>query len=324
MVKQSINLAFVGSGNWARKYHFPALAHLRTTLPSDFDIELHLHGIYSLEPVIAGTVAEQYGFGQVYPNFHALIDDEDIDAVAVAVAPTALTNVIEHLIVRQVPLFSEKPPGISAAEAHRLANLVTVPNVLAFNRRFAPLNNRFREIVRAMDQIYFVDAHFLRYARLEKGFFVETAIHWINYLEYVFGEIQQVSVEMVHNPDHPSASNRIASLTFLNGLPGRLTVFPCSGSQVERVAVHSSAKSVYLDGPLWESAGQIVIDTGASQETTVAERQEALPEIIRLGIVGEYKEFLTRACGGQPTRSTFQNGVNTMRVAEAIEQGRSL
>ncbi len=46
----------------------------------------------------------------------------------------------------------------------------------------------------------------------------------------------------------------------------------------------------------------------------------ATPEIVRVGIVGEYVEFLTAACAGRPVRSTFQNAVNSMRVAEAMQE----
>ncbi|MGC9521965.1 MAG: hypothetical protein ACP5HG_08810 [Anaerolineae bacterium] len=62
-----------------------------------------------------------------------------------------------------------------------------------------------------------------------------------------------------------------------------------------------------------------MIDSGDASEVIEPEAPAPLPEIVRLGIVAEYVEFLTKACSGQPTRSNFQNAVNAMRAAEAID-----
>ena len=47
-------------------------------------------------------------------------------------------------------------------------------------------------------------------------------------------------------------------------------------------------------------------------------------EIVERGIVGEYEEFFSRACAGLSTRSNFQNALNSMRVAEAIENNSAI
>ncbi|MGC9521963.1 MAG: Gfo/Idh/MocA family oxidoreductase [Anaerolineae bacterium] len=109
---QRINLAFIGSGNWARAYHFPALAHLIARPPEALQrIDLRLHAIYSLEPETARAVAARYGFGCVYPDLEALVEDEAVNAIAVAVTPSALLSIVERVIDKGVPLFSAKPPG---------------------------------------------------------------------------------------------------------------------------------------------------------------------------------------------------------------------
>ena len=45
---------------------------------------------------------------------------------------------------------------------------------------------------------------------------------------------------------------------------------------------------------------------------------------IRIGIVGEYQAFFDLITNGTPASSTFQNAVNSMRVAEALEYGHAL
>ncbi|MCD6286841.1 MAG: Gfo/Idh/MocA family oxidoreductase, partial [Anaerolineae bacterium] len=319
MGRQSVHLAFVGSGNWARKYHFPTLAYLtQRSVTQELGVDLYLRGIYSLDSEIAAGVATETGFEHVYPSLDALLDDEAVDAIAVAVTPSALASVLKRVIAKGVPIFSEKPPGVTTQEAKGLSDLITVPNVLAFNRRFIPLNNTFKDLVENLADIYYVEGAFYRHQRMDETFMIGTGIHWINFMEYLFGEIQDVNVERFPNPSNNTV-NRIAQLTFPNKLRGQLKVFQCAGAQVERIEVHSASRSLTLYGPLWEQPGRIIIHEGAQETIIDPEATNPLPEIIRLGIVGEYVEFLTKACAGLPTRSNFQNAVNSMRVAEVME-----
>lgn len=318
-----INLAFIGSGNWARKYHFPALAWLGEREPG-----LVLRGIHSLDAATAQSVADEYGFQQVYANLDDLLADETVNAYAVAVSPAALPQVMARLMTRPLPVFSEKPPGISAADAESLARLVTVPNVVAFNRRFIPLNNRFKALVDETPDIYFVEAHFFRHNRQDTDFVVETSIHWINYAEYLFGPIADVQTETFPHPTNDTQV-RVVRLTFASGLRGLLKIFPCTGAQGERMEVHSPSRALFLEGPLWADPGRIVIEENDGHPVLhlqkIVRREIAGnadgPEVVERGIVGEYQEFFAAVHTGVATRSNFQNAVNTMRVAEMIEKG---
>ena len=315
---KTVNLAFVGSGNWARKQHFPALDYVRVHAGERFDVRFH--GIYSLERAEAAAVAERYGFMQVYESLGALIADKEITAVAVAVSPEAVASVLERVMALRVPIFCEKPPGISTAQARHLSKIITVPNVLAFNRRFSPLNNVFKSIVDKMEHIYFIEGHFFRNNRLDETFMIGTGIHWINFVAYLFGDIAHVSVGRFRNPQNETWV-RIAQVVFANGLRGTLKFFPCTGSQAERVEVHSNAQSVYLDGPLGDNPGKIVIEAATERRVVQPEALLDAPEIVRIGIVGEYEAFFETVCNDVASRSTFQNAVNAMQVAEAIEYG---
>ena len=320
MQKQLINLAYIGCGGWAQRYHFPALAHIQSKCSDKYTI--NLRGITSLELDVAQEIATKYDFTKVYKNIDELISDKEVDAVALAVTPDALTEVLTQVIKLGVPILSEKPPGISIEQAQYLSDLVSVPNLLTFNRRFNPLNQNFRDIVTHMEDITFVQGSFYRYNRLDETFMIGTGIHWINYIEYVFGTIVRVKTHRWRNPENQSWL-RTADLTFESGLKGFLKVFPCSGSNYERIEAHSNQQSVYLDGPLWTNPGKIVIDTRNTQQV-VEQPIPLAPEIIRLGIVGEYKAFFDLITKGIPSPSTFQNAVNSMRVAEAMEFGHNI
>lgn len=317
--RRPINLAFVGTGGWARSKHFPALGYLLAhpdVLPG---VELNLQGLYSLEQETAEAVAAHYGFGRVYQSLDALMGDDAVNAIAVAVLPEATASVVSRLAARHVPILSEKPPGVTLVEAQQLAEVTSLPNLVAFNRRFAPLNNQFRDLIGTMPNIAFVEGHFLRYERHDPAFMVHTAIHWINFMEYVFGDIVEVSADAFHDPASATL-NAVAHVTFAGGLKGMLKVIPCSGSEAERLEVHSAGQSVYFTGPYGDETGQITVERNGVCEKVVPVVEPTSPEIVRIGIVGEYVEFLTLTCAGRPVRSTFQNAVNSLRVAEAMQK----
>jgi predicted dehydrogenase len=323
-----LRLAFVGSGNWAQKVHFPSLGYVREHGSDEFT--LHLRGIYSLDGESARSVAAQYGFERVYGSMDDLLADAEIDAIAVAVSPSALVAVMEQLVTRRLPIFSEKPPGISSVESQHLADLVDVPNVVAFNRRYIPLNNLFKSVVDEMSDLFFVEGHFFRHNRQDPTFALETGIHWVNFMEYLFGEIRTLRNECWPHPQNESWI-RLAHLTFAGGLRGLLKIFPCTGAQGERLEVHSPQKTAYLYGPLWADSGEIVIEENERADVLHQQKliRHTIPggqglEIIERGIVGEYEEFFAAVRTGMPTRSNFQNAVNSMRIAEAIELGIDL
>ena len=271
----------------------------------------------------ARTVAAEYGFQRVYGDLDELVADPELDAIAILVRPWHLHDVLLKLVPRGLPLFSEKTPGLTLAEAEAMARLVTVPNVMALNRRYGLLANRFRDLVQAMEGVYFAEAHFFRHERTDEPFAVETAIHIVDYLQYVFGEIGGVQTTRLPNPVNQT-TNSIARLTFASGLFGLLKIFPCTGMLVERVEVHSNAQSAFLHGPLNDDRGRITVFGGGQHggNGQVIEGSDEL--VVEQGFVDEYDEFMQAALDGVRPRATFQSVVSAMRICEAIHLGRDL
>ena len=324
--KKHINLAFIGGGWFAQRVHLPALVYLREHPQEQYD--LRLRGIYRRTRSAAEELADKYGFEQVYGSLEEVLHDESVDAVAVIVPMNALIDLLPPLADRKLPIFVEKPPGVNAAEAEYFSSLITTPNVVAFNRRFMPINNTFKQVVAEMTDVFFVEGNFFRSNRQQENFAFETGIHWINYMEYLFGDIIAVRAQRFKHPQDESW-NWLAQLTFSNGLKGVLKIFPVTGSLCERLEVHSPNKVAYLHSSFFGlDTGQIIIEeVGRNPETKLPELVQTVtpgPEgllIVNGGFVGQYQEFFEACCSGKPTRSNFQNAVNTMRVAEAIQAG---
>jgi virulence factor len=329
-----INLAVIGGGGFAERYHLPALVHLREQQAAE--CRLNLRGLYRRTTARARELVHRYGFDRAYASLDELLADAEVNAVVVIVPPEVLDSLLPSLAATGLPIFCEKPPGADFAAAQRFSELVKTPNLVAFNRRFAPFNHRFKEMVGELDHVFHVEGSFLRSSRHDSGFTLATASHWINYLEYLFGRIVEVRNQPLKRPGSDRES-RLAALTFADGLTGLLRIFPLSGAQSERLEVHSPTKILTLRGPLsgFESGrifieeaienpdradlrfGQTIIPEAVESITDAPRNQQA---IVQLGFVAQFQEFFDAIRFGTPTRSNFQNALNTMRIAQAIQQ----
>ncbi|HOF19396.1 MAG TPA: Gfo/Idh/MocA family oxidoreductase [Phycisphaerae bacterium] len=321
-VRKSIRLAFVGTGNWARRYHLPSLKHIRDTRMDGWD--LSLHGIYGIRHDEAVQLAEQYAFGRVYSRLEEILDDPDLDAVAVVITPEAAQDVLLKLLVRNAPLFTEKPPGADYAQARELAEKVHVLNVVGYNRRYNLLNNRFKELLGTVGKIEQVQGEMYRINRREPHFVMHTGGHLINLMEYLFGDIRQVRNE---KQKHPATGEtvHVAHVAFDSGLGGRIVLAPCSDRHWEGVTVRAAGQTTILHSPHNDGAGEVVIrKAGADSKGEVVARSGQRLPILEEGYALEYLDFFAAMADGRPTRSNFRNAVNTMRVAEAIETGKDL
>ena len=123
-----------------------------------------------------------------------------------------------------------------------------------------PINNTFKQVVSEMTDVFFVEGNFFRSNRQEENFAFGTGIHWINYMEYLFGDIVAVRAQRFKHLQNESW-NWLAQLTFSNGLQGVLKIFPVTGSLCERLEVHSPNKVAYLHSSYFGlDTGQIIIE----------------------------------------------------------------
>jgi predicted dehydrogenase len=316
---ETLNVAVIGTGEWARTYHLPALKYLASQVP------VRIAGIWNRTADKAEHTARTFAIETVYGSLEEAVDDGQLDCFCVLVNPRVIPEIIEKLMTRNLPIFTEKSPGRSYREAQWLADRVEVPNVVAFNRRYMPINQQFKTLLDSLQDIYFAECHFYRNERLYDEFIIETGVHGINYLEYLFGPITDVHTEIWRNPGN-GTSIYLCALRFVSGLKGIAKFFPCSGSSVERYEVHSDSTSAYLFSPQTYSSdypGKIVIHREGKHKETI-EGDGQLGMVINAGFVNEYLDFFNIVRTGGSGISNFANAANTMRVAEAIEKAVGL
>ena len=324
-----IRVGFLGAGGWGRECHLPALRLVAERMRETTSVEIG--ALCERDPAVASEVSAEYGIPRVYGTVEELAAAPDVDCFVVIVRPSSLRALLPVLASRGLPIFTEKPPGLTHDDALWLARTITVPNVVGFNRRYFPLNRRYREILGEMQGTYFAGGTMLRSERYDshrgaghEPFVTGTGVHLINLMEYFFGRIVSGRTEVLEVSSNATRAWS-CEVRFDTGIRGRMLFLPCSGSHAEWVEAHSRRQSAFLRGCQYgvlEPPGRIEIHReGKSLE--IIQGDAGLPHLVAAGFVGEYEAFFRTVTEGRPGDSTLETSENTMRVAEAIEAGRS-
>ena len=320
--KRKINLALIGAGKWAVDYHLP------TICSDDLKNKLNLCGIWNRTRSKAERAARKWGIPKIYPSLDELMQDSNIDAVSVVVNRQAVGRIIRTVSERDLPLLCEKPPGKNYQEACKLSAMVHPQSVVAFNRRYSPLNQKFKSLVDKLESLQFIECHFLRRNREDKKFVTETGVHGINLLEFLLGPIRAVDAERWFSKEKNNY-NWLARLTFASGLRGLIKFFPFAGTSLESIEIHGDDVSLYLDSDQHftdTTEGSITIYKNTKQNKIAKRNVFANCEggrLTRGGFIGEYLDFIAAVHKRRSPLSNFDNSWTSMQAAEIIEQGKS-
>ena len=320
--QRKVNLALIGAGPWAVEYHLPTL-HSKA-----LKHKLNLCGIWNRTRSKSERAAKIWGIPHIYSGLDEILQDSDIDVLSVVVNNRAVGQILRRLSRRNFPILCEKPPGKNSQEARRLATLVNPKSIVAFNRRYSPLNQKFKSLVDQLESIQFVECHFQRRHRDDHKFVTETGVHGINFLEYLLGPIRAVDAERWFSKEKNNY-NWLARLTFASGLRGLVKFFPSAGVSLESIEIHGDDVSLYLDSDQHFTdtpKGSITLYKNTKQNK-IAKRNVFVNRergrLARGGFVGEYLDFITAVQTGREPLSNFENSWTSMRAAEIIEQGKS-
>lgn len=145
-LSRPLRIGIVGAGK-AGAYHLDALRGIEGAQPAF---------LVNRGSVRAAALAARHGVGLVAADLAEALDKAPIDAAIVAVPPAATLATTLMLLERGVPCLVEKPPGVSADEAVRLAAAAgTLPaTCIAFNRRFMTGPRRAYELATRLPGIY--------------------------------------------------------------------------------------------------------------------------------------------------------------------------
>lgn len=309
-----IRIAIAGCGEHSRTSHAAPLARYAAAHPN----EIELVAACDLNVDRATDFCRSFGFVRPYKNLDEMLSAEKPDA-CVSVMP--IENIVEvgiKLLELRIPCVIEKPLGTSLAEIEKLGKVARdtqTPHMVSVNRRFMPYLNQARSWMREHGPLRYVRASQIRHQRDEADFIWSTAIHALDALRYIGGEVDVFDVTL-QQPENDQAAWYVISLRFESGTAGQIEVLPTAGmieESYEFFAERCRARVTAGSGPqrslqCWKD-GELVIDSQASKEQ---------PEDLRNGAYQEVEEFVRALRTGVRPQPCIDDILPSARISFAI------
>jgi len=246
----------IGAGNFASLVLLPALAKTGAKL----------HTVSTGSGSSAAIAARKFGFAQAASDHRAILDDPEINTVFIATRHNSHARLVIESLQAGKHVFVEKPLALNREELtainaayHAASNLQLL---VGFNRRFAPLSVRMRNLLTARTQpltlIYTVNAgaippnHWTQDPDIGGGRIIGEGCHFVDLLRYLVGSpiVDVTARSMGAAPGLMVREDKMTlTLTFADGSVGTVHYF-ANGSKrfpKERVEGFSEGRILVLD-----------------------------------------------------------------------------
>jgi len=205
-----VTVAVVGAGMAGQAHMF---GYRNATMHPDLaGIDVRLAAVVDFNEDLARSAAARYGFAAATTDLHAVLRDDSIDAVSLALPNFAYADVIPRLLEAGKHVLAEKPLGRSAAEAHRFATAADAAGLVhgvGFSFRRLPAIEAIAQIVGSggIGEVWHAAAWYLtdyaatpdtplswRYDKEQAGggAIVDVGAHVLSVLQHVAGPVRRV------------------------------------------------------------------------------------------------------------------------------------
>jgi predicted dehydrogenase len=160
--------------------------------------------------------------------------------------------------------------------------------MVSVNRRFMPFLNRAIEWARNTGSLRYVRCTLTRHARTEPEFLWTTAVHAVDALRHIAGEIENANIRPLRHGDKSAAWYAI-DLQFKNDVSGRIDVLPTAGVLEETYELIGEDFRAVVTSPFgpkraWRAYRE--------NRTVVEDAAEGIPEEVLNGCYDEASEFI--------------------------------
>jgi myo-inositol 2-dehydrogenase / D-chiro-inositol 1-dehydrogenase len=190
----TVRIGWVGCGTHANEMLLPQLARhdVRIVALCDVDAER-----------LARTAA-RYGVAVTTRDWREVVARTDVDAIGVAAGPAAHLEVGLAALARGLPVFAEKPPAATGAQARQLADAserAGKPVVLGFMKRYSTANRIAINLVKSAEfgpPASFLGEYMTAPTYFAKdvdytGFYLHHCVHYFDLVPHLMGEVRELS-----------------------------------------------------------------------------------------------------------------------------------
>jgi len=298
-----LKIVQLGVGQHSKRFHLPALARYVEKNPG----EIELVGLCDLRREVAMEMAAQFGFARVYTDVNEMLATERPDGF-IAITPWEITaDIASRSIAAGIPVLMEKPMGQTLEQAQQVVALAKKHHarvMVSMNRRFSPSICSLLEHKPDRPSNY-LRASILRHAR-DESFFWTTAIHPIDAMRHIAGDVREHSVEV-------RVVNGVCwfyvHMVFASGAKGLLEVLPTVGMDEETYELFGPnyrVKAIWGGAvQCWEDRKLVFSDHPGAGE----------PECVTNGAYGETVEFIAALKEKRAFRSSLTDTMPSMELA---------
>ncbi|HEY8228271.1 MAG TPA: Gfo/Idh/MocA family oxidoreductase [Pyrinomonadaceae bacterium] len=309
-----LRLALVGCGEHSRGSHAAPLKRYADNHPG----QIELVAACDLDLDRANQFCREFSFKRAYSELEEMLAAEELDGCACIMPVDRIVDVGTLLLRKQIPCVIEKPLGVSLQQAELLAQVTRetgTPHMVSVNRRFIPYLNQAKRWAQAAGQLQFVRATQTRHARSEDDFIWSTAIHPVDAVRYLAGEIANFKTLMHSGNDLSTIWYRI-QLEFQSGVQGVVEVFPTAGMVEESYELFGeNFRTRMVAG----SGVQRTLQCWCKGQLEVNEvTSEAEPEDLRNGSYEEVIEFVDALRNDRFPKPTVEDILPSARICFSI------
>ncbi|MBN2011476.1 Gfo/Idh/MocA family oxidoreductase [candidate division KSB1 bacterium] len=283
----------------------------------------------------ARDYAERHNVPAWYDDADKLIYDPNVNAVYIATPPGSHEEYVCKIAAAGKPVYVEKPMGRTYEECKRMIKACDdagVPLFVAFYRRCLPNFLKVKELVDT-DTIGNVRSVHIQLTQPPRagdrnpaehhwhvkphisggGYFIDMAVHQLDYLDYVFGPIVSAKGHAVNQAGwYPLDDNVVASFVFESGVVGTgswcFTVYQAA----YRDRIDIIGTTGWISFPCF-SPGAIILST----EKGTHEFNVTYPEHVQQPLI---QTIVDELLGRGTCPSTGRSGARTSRVVDMIYQ----
>ena len=305
-------IAVVGAGSLSTRRIYPYLGAAGAQLV----------GVCDLDRAKAERNAALWG-GTPYTRMETMLDAEQPDGLIICIGPEAHAELAPRVLRRGIPVYTEKPPAVTAADALAVARVAKETGVLcttAFKKRYSVAYNRAKDFIAEFppDDLYALSIDYAGaqydHASPRHSLLLDFAIHAIDLSGYLFGDAAEVFA-FAKGLDAYAVSVRYA-----NGAVGSLG-FNCGRSfgipteEVEITARGGNFMSIH-NSSSWRIAreGRCVEWREPPTFTSAGDSGN------ETGHLAELADFVAAIREGHSTRSCIAESYRSMVVYEAIAE----
>jgi myo-inositol 2-dehydrogenase / D-chiro-inositol 1-dehydrogenase len=323
-----IAIGWIGCGTHAGEMLLPQLVRLPVRLAAICDVD----------PQRLALIGDRYGVTARFTDAEALIAHPGLDAVGMAVGPAQHSAFATMALARGLPVFLEKPPAATAADAAQLAEAAAragKPCVVGFMKRYSTANRIAFNVLNAdfgaraslLGEYMTAPTYFAKDPDYT-GFLLHHCVHAMDLVPWLMGE-PVVSVTARRHALAPGKLLLHAGFAFASGALATVVLgtnqsrgTPMEWWQVmgdhKRVEIRNVHDVHYYRAPPFKAAdAAATLDPDADTLTWEPNLTAAANEDHK-GYHGLLKAFVARLRGEPSDAPEIADGVAAMRVLEAM------